>query len=70
MREYLIGSIDGKVLGYDEGIKLDSYYGKMIEIVFPNLDGIKFVLNVGNALILIHISFDGSNSDKLGSILV
>ena len=44
--------------------------GKMIEIVFPNLDGIKFVLHVGNALILIHISFDGSNGDNIGSILV
>ena len=58
------------MLGYDEGIKLGSYYGKMIEIVFPNLDGIKFVLNVRNSLILIHISFDGFNFDKLGSMLV
>ena len=58
-------STDGKVLGYDEGIKLGSTYGKVYGPILVNVDLITPELDVGTYLGSLYLFFDGSNDGKL-----
>ena len=42
-----LGSTDGKVLGSDEGIKLEISDGKVLVTILGNIDGITLGLGVG-----------------------
>ena len=61
---------NGKVLGYDEGIKLGLSYGKLLGTVPRNLDVITLEVDVGTELGTLDGSFDGSNDDKLEGLLL
>ena len=62
MLGYSLVSTDGKVLGYDEGIKLGLFDGKVLGNILGNVDGITLVLDVGTDLGSLYVSFDGYNT--------
>ena len=64
-----MGYTDGKVLGYDEGIKLGSTYGKVIDTILGDEDGIKIWIDVGTDLVSLDEPFDGSNDGKFEVLL-
>ena len=45
-----LGSTDGKVLGYDEVIKLASTDGKLLVTILGNVDGITLGIYIGTEL--------------------
>ena len=60
-----MGSTDGKVLWYDEGIKLGSTSGKVLVNILGNVYGITPGLDVGTNLGYLDGSFDVFNDGKL-----
>ena len=61
---------DGKVLVYDDGIKLGFTDGKVIRICFGNVDGIILGLDVGTELGYLDASFHSCNDSKLSGLLI
>ena len=49
---------DGKVLGYNEVIKLVSTDGKAFDTIFGNVDGITLVIDIGTEIGSLDGSFD------------
>ena len=66
----LLGSTDEKALGSDEGIKLESTYGKVIVTILRNLYGITLRLDIGTELRFLDGSSDGSNEGKIEGLLL
>ena len=66
----LLGSINGKALGSDEGIKMGSTDGKVIGIILGNVDGIKLWFDIRTELGFLDGSFDNSNESKLEGLLL
>ena len=60
-----LGSTDGKVLGYDEGVKLVLSYGEFPVIILVNVDVITLGLDVGTNMGSLDGSFDGSDYGKV-----
>ena len=60
----------GKVLGYDEVIKLVSTDGKVIGNILVNVDGITLVIDVEIEMGSLYVSFDGSNYGELEGLLI
>ena len=56
-----MGYTDGKVLGYDEGIKMGSTDDKVFGNIIGNVDIITLGLYIGTELGFLDGSFDGSN---------
>ena len=65
-----LGYNDVKFLGYDEGIKLGSTYGKVFVPILGNVDRITLGIDVGTNLNSLDRSFDGSNNGKLEVLLM
>ena len=65
-----LGSNDGKVLGYDEVIKLGYTDGKLIGPILRNVNGITLGLDFGTDMGALDGSFEGSKSDKLKMLLL
>ena len=64
-----MGSTDGKVLGYDEGIKLGSTDGKVFGTILGNVYRITLGIDIGTELGFLDGSFDALNADKLEGLL-
>ena len=62
---YSLGYNDGKVLGYDESIKLGLSGDKFFGTILLNVYGIILGLDVGTQLDSLDGYFDGSNDGKL-----
>ena len=60
-----LGSSDGRVIGYNEGIKLGSIDGKVPCTIFENIDGISLGLHVGTEMVPFDGSIDGSNCKNI-----
>ena len=65
-----IGYTDGKVLVFDEVIKLGISGGKVIYTILGNVDGIALGIDVGTELGSLDGSFDGSNEDNLEGLMI
>ena len=61
---------DGKVLGYDEGIKLGSTHGKLLATIFADVDEITLGIDVGPELGHLGGSFDTSNDGNHQGLLL
>ena len=70
MLEGSLGYIDGKVLGSDEGIKLESTDGKVLGTILGDVYAITLGLNIVSELVSLAGSFDGSNYCKLEGLLL
>ena len=70
MHGYSLGYTDGKVHGYDEGIKLGYTDGKVLGTISGNVDGIILGLDVGTYLGSVDGSFDGSNDGNLEGLFL
>ena len=53
-----LGYTDGKVLGSDEGIKLELFYGKVLGTILGIVHGTKIGIYVGTELGSLDVSFD------------
>ena len=60
-----MGYTDGKVLGYDEGIKMGSTDDKFFGNILGNVDIITLGLYIGTELGFLDGSFDGSNEGNI-----
>ena len=60
----------GKVLGYDEGIKVGIYNGKVIGTILGYVDRITFGIDVVTELGSLDGFFDGFNYGKLEGLLL
>ena len=65
-----MGYTDGKVLGYDEGIKLEYNDGKVFGTIPGNVDIIILGLDIGTELGFLYGSSDGSNEGNLEGFLL
>ena len=65
-----LGYTDGKLLVYDEGIKLVISDGEVIDTILGNVDGITLGIGVGTELGSLDGSSDVSNDGKLGVLLL
>ena len=61
----LVVSTNGKVFGFDEGIKLVLFYGKFLGTVLGNVYWITLVIDVGTDLVSLNGYLGGSNDGKL-----
>ena len=58
------------MLGYDEIIKLETTYGKVIITIPGDIDGITFGIDVGTGMVYLYGSFDDSNGGKIEVFLL
>ena len=65
-----LGYINGKVLGYDEGIKLGLSDDKFLGTILLNVYGIIFGIDVGTEVVSLDGSFDGYNDFKLEGLFI
>ena len=61
---------DVKVLGSDEGIKLELSDGEVLGTIFGDPDRITLWIIVGTDVGYLHVRFDGSNYGKLECLLL
>ena len=62
-----LNSTDGKVLGFDEGIKLEPHDGKVLGTILGDVYGITLGIDVGSELGSLYGYFDGSNVASMGA---
>ena len=65
-----LGYTDGKVLGSDEDIKLETTDAKLLETILGNVNGITLGIDVGAELDFLDGSLDGSNDGKLEELFL
>ena len=61
---------DGKVLGYDEGIKMGSTYGDVLSTILGHLYGIILAIDVIICLGSLDVSFEGFNDVKIEGLSI
>ena len=61
---------DGKVIEYDEGIKMGSTDGKVFGTILGNVYRITLGIDIGTKLGILDVSFDDSNKGKLEGLLL
>ena len=65
-----LGSADGNVLVYSEGIKLENSYGKLFETILGNVNKITLGLDVWTDLGSLYGSLHGSNDGNLEGLFL
>ena len=70
MHGELLGYSDGKVLGYDKGIKLELSGGKVFGAVLGNVDVITLGIHVGIDLGSLDVPFHSYNDGNLEGLFL
>ena len=70
MLGYSLGSTYSKVIGSDEGIKLESTDVKVLGYILGNVDIITLGIDIGTEMGSLDGSFDGSNDGNIEGLLL